>query len=150
MLPSGSYQVEVDLPSGMSTWQLNRGEKITVTIGGEGVSGCRTDVFARPDGRISGLVVDDAGRGVAGFVTIKPVDPKEAEAASRRGGLPGFDTEDGNFTLWLLPPGTYRLVFHPKVNGQVDFRIPPAWSDVVNVAFGQHIENFRFRVPTKF
>jgi hypothetical protein len=148
-LPADAYRVEVDLPSGMSTWQRNKGETLTVRIGAEGFSGCRTDLFARPDGRIAGLVVDDTGKGVAGFVTIKPADPKEAEAASRRGGLPGYTTEDGTFTLWLLPPGRYRLLFRPKIGGNVDFRIPAAWSDTVDVGFGQHIENFRFKVSLR-
>ncbi|MEK6279699.1 MAG: carboxypeptidase-like regulatory domain-containing protein [Acidobacteriota bacterium] len=140
--------MEVDLPAGMSSWQRNGGETITVKIGMEGLSGCRTDLFARPDGRISGWVVDDTGSGLGGFVTIKPADAKEAEAASRRGGLPGYTTEDGSFTLWLLPPGRYRLSFHPKVDGRVNLGVPTVWSEVVELGFGQQIENFRFEVST--
>lgn len=147
-LPSDTYRVEVDLPAGMSTWQRNKGETITVKIGTAGSAGCRTDVFARPDGRISGRVVDDTGSGLAGFVTIRPADPKEAEAAFRRGGLPGYTTEDGNFSLWLLPPGRYRLLFRPKIDGQVNFRVSPAWSAIVDVGLGQHVDNFRFKVST--
>jgi hypothetical protein len=82
-LPADTYQVKVDLPSGMSTWQRNQGKTMTIQIGAEGLSGCRTDEFARPDGSISGQVVDDAGVGLPGFVTIQPADPKEAEAAIR-------------------------------------------------------------------
>lgn len=147
-LPSDTYRVEVDVPAGMSTWQRNRGETVTVQIDTERLAGCRTDLFARPDGLISGRVVDDTGQGVAGFVTIQPADPKEAEAASRRGGLPGYTTEDGNFTLWLLPPGRYRLRFHPKIDGGVNFRVPASWSDNVDLGFGQHIQNFQFKVST--
>src|SRR6266550_3127015 len=147
-LPGDTYRVEVDLPTGMSTWQRNSGETITVEIGTEGLSGCRADVFARPDGRIAGRVVDDTGSGLSGFVTIRPADAKEAEAASRRGGLPGYTTEDGVFTLPLLPPGRYRLLFRPKIDGNVNFRVPAVWSDVVDVGFGQHIEDFRFKVST--
>ncbi len=147
-LPSDTYQVEVDLPSGMSTWQRNRGDKTTVQVGTKGLSGCRVDLFARANGRISGMIVDDAGTGVPGFVMIKPADPKEAEAASRRGGLPGYTTEDGNFTLELLPPGRYRLSFNPKIDGQVNLRVPPVWSDVIELGFGQQIENFHFNVST--
>ncbi|MEP6719627.1 MAG: hypothetical protein ABJB21_10810 [bacterium] len=147
-LPSDTYRLEVDLPAGMSTWQRNRGDTITVQIGNEGSSGCRTDLFARPDGRISGWVVDDTGSGLAGFVTIKPADPKEAEAASRRGGLPGYTTEDGSFTLSLLPPGRYRLLFHPKIDGNVNLGVPAALSDIVDLSFGQHLEDFRFKLAT--
>ena len=148
LLPADTYRVEVDLPAGMSTWQRDRGEKTTVQIGTEGLSGCRTDLFARPDGRISGWVVDDTGTGLAGFITIKPADPNEAEAASRRGGLPGYTTEDGSFTLSILPPGRYRLLFHPKIDGNVSFRVPAALSDIVELGFGEHIEDFRFKVAT--
>jgi len=147
-LPPDTYRVEVNLPAGMSTWQRNRGERITVQVGAEGSSGCRSDLFARPDGQVSGWVVDDNGNGLAGFVSIKPADPKEAEAASRRGGLPGYTTEDGSFTLPLLPPGQYRLRFQPKIDGKVHLGVPPAWSDIVDLGFGQHIENFRFKVST--
>lgn len=69
-LPSDTYRVEVDLPVGMSTWQRNRGETITVGIDNEELAGCRTDLNARPDGLISGRVVDDAGSGVAGYVRV--------------------------------------------------------------------------------
>jgi len=48
-------------------------------------------------------VVDAHGNGLRGFVTIKPADPIEAEAAMQRGGLPGDDTEDGSFSLPQLP-----------------------------------------------
>jgi hypothetical protein len=147
-LPADTYRVEADLPDGMSTWQRNRGEKITVEIGAEGSSGCRTDLFARPNGQISGWVVDDSGTGLPGFVSVTLADPKEAEAASRRGGLPGYTTEDGSFTLPLLPPGRYRLLFHPKIDGKIHFGVPPAWSDVIDLGFGQHIEDFRFKVAT--
>lgn len=145
-LPSDTYRVEIDLPAGMSTWQRNRGDKVSIQIGAEGVFGCRTDLFARPDGQISGWVVDDTGNGLAGFVSITPADVKEAEAANRRGGLPGYTTEDGSFKLSLLPPGRYRLRFQPKIDAQINLGAPPAWSDIVDLGFGQHIEDFRFQV----
>lgn len=146
-LPSDTYRVEVDLPAGMTTWQRNKGETITIRIVNEELTGCSMDLNARPDGLISGRVVDEAGSGVAGYVTIHPTDPKEAEVAGRRGGLPSYITEDGNFTLWLLPPGRYRLRFHPKVYSNADSGLPASWSDNLDLGFGQHIENFRFKVP---
>jgi hypothetical protein len=146
-LPPDTYRLEIDLPTGLSTSQRNSGKQLIVRVGpGEDAFGCRADVFARPDGRISGIVVDAGGRNVAGFVTIKPADPKEAEAASRRGGLPGFTTEDGKFSLWQIPPGRYRLLFYPKINGQLSF-VRAFQSDVIDLTFGQNIESFRFEVP---
>ena len=145
-LPSDTYRMEVDLPTGTSTWQRNMGKLLTVQID-ENAVGCRADVFARPDGRISGEVLDAVGRRVAGFVTVRPADPKEAELASRRGGLPGYEMDDGTFRLWQLPPTRYVLLFYPKIAGQVRFNRGPALSEVIDVDFGQHIENFQFRVP---
>ncbi len=95
-LPPDTYRLEVDLPTGLSTWQPNMGKPFMIEVG-EGAKGCRADLFALPDGRVSGVVIDAADRRIAGFVTIRPADPKEAEAASRRGGLPGYTTEDGKF-----------------------------------------------------
>lgn len=147
-LPADTYQLKIDLPLGMSTWQRNRGDKMTIKIGAEGLTSCRTDEFARSDGSISGRVVDDGGVGVAGFVTIRHADPKEAEAAIRRGGLPGYEMEDGKFELRLLPPGGYRLFFYPKIDGKVRLDLLAGTSEILEVGFGQHIEKFRFKVST--
>jgi hypothetical protein len=91
--------------------------------------------------------VDEDGNGVAGFVTIEPADEKDAELARRRGGTMGYTTDSGEFELWLLQPSRYRLVFRPKIGGQVDFRVAPVKSEVITVGLGQHIEDFRFKVP---
>jgi hypothetical protein len=147
-LPADTYQVEVDLPTGLSTWQQNTGKPIVLPIGiTEDSRGCALDVFARPDGRVSGVVVDGDGKAVAGFVTIVPADPKEAEAAQQRGGLPGFESADGKFTLWQIPPGRYQLTFYPKVNGQVSFR-NQFRSQTIDLGFGQKIENFQFKISS--
>jgi len=148
-LPADTYRLEVDLPAGLSTWQQNTGKPLMVRVSrGEDAVGCRADLFARPDGRISGVVVDSAGRNAAGFVTIRSADPKEAEAASRRGGLPGYTTDDGRFSLWQIPPGRYQLLFYPKINGQISFVHNGFRSAVIDLGFGQRIEDFQFKVPT--
>jgi hypothetical protein len=145
-LPADTYRVEVDLPTGLSTWQQNTGKPLVLPIGNtEDSRGCALDVFARPDGRVSGVVVDADGKAVAGFVTIVPADPKEALAARQHGGLSGFESSDGKFTLWQIPPGRYQLIFYPKVNGQVSFR-SPFRSPTIDVGFGQQIENFQIKL----
>ena len=100
-LPHNSYRIDEDLPEGLSTWQRNSGQLPTVEVKGRdgNGSGCQVDVFSRPDGQISGTVVDSHGNALQGFVTIEPADSKEAQAARQRGGLPGDDTEDGSFSL---------------------------------------------------
>ena len=91
--------------------------------------------------------MDENGNGVAGFVTTELVDEKEREAARYRGGVMGYTTENGDFELWLLYPTRYRLVFHPKIGGRVDFRVPAVRSDVITIALGQRIDDVRLRVP---
>ncbi|HEU4507585.1 MAG TPA: hypothetical protein VFR78_05050 [Pyrinomonadaceae bacterium] len=142
-LPPDKYTLEVDLPAGLSTWQRNSGKPYTVEIAAN--ANCRADLFARPDGRIAGVVMSANGKGLAGFVTIRPADPKEAEVANQRGGLPGYTTEDGRFTLGLLPPGQYRLQFYPKVGDKITFA-NVTYSGVVEIGFGQHIEDYRFTI----
>lgn len=137
------YTIEVDLPSGLSTWQRNTGKSYTVEIKED--ANCRADLFARPDGRIAGVVMNAKGKRLAGFVTIRPAEAKEAEAANRRGGLPGYTTEDGTFKLWQLPPGQYRLLFYPKTGDKISFA-NVTYSDVIEIGFGQHVEDFRFTI----
>jgi hypothetical protein len=140
--------MEVDLPAGLSTWERNMGKPFTVLVGqAESAAACRADLFARPDGRISGVVVNAAGRPIAGFVIIEPADPREAKAAGRRGGLPGYTTNDGSFSLWQIPPGQYQLLFYPKIDGKTSFADGASRSRVIDLGFGQHIENFSFKVP---
>jgi SdrD B-like domain len=149
-LPADTYRIEVDPPAGMSTWQLNKGETYKVEVGAQGVSGCPASVSFSADGRIKGRVVDEDGNGVAGFVILEPADEKEAEVARWRGGIMGYTTDNGEFELWLLHPSRYRLIFRPKIGDQVNFRVTPAKSEVITVGMGQHIENFRFSVPSRW
>jgi hypothetical protein len=144
------------LPAGLSTWQRNNGQLPTIEVNdkdGKG-SGCQVDVFSRPDGQISGTVVDAHGNGVRGFVTIEPVDPIEAHAAMQRGGLPGDDTDDGSFSLPQIPPGRYRLIFYAKIRTGVSFEQPFYWppasdtskAPAIELGFGQHLDHVRFEV----
>jgi hypothetical protein len=157
-LPGDTYRIEQDLPPGLSTWQSNTGKPVTVKVehaDGAG-AGCQVDVFARPDGEISGIVINAAGVGVPGFVTVEPVDRKQAEVAMKRGGLPGCDTDDGRFSLSQLAPGRYRLVFRPTIKGAVDFQHTFYWPSRTNISnsaaielgFGEHIDNVRFEVSS--
>jgi len=155
-LPRNMYRIEHDLPVGLSTWQSKTGKPLTVDIydkTGTG-AGCQVDVFSRPDGQISGQVVNVSGKGVPGFVTLQPTDPREAQVAIRRGGLPGCDTDDGNFSLPQLAPGRYKLVFHPKIGNNISFRYTFYWPPVsdtsnspgIELGFGQHVDDLRFEV----
>lgn len=145
-LPPGKYRIQVELPAGLSLWQQNADKPFTIEIK-EGAN-CPLNLFARPDGRIAGNVVNANGKGLAGFVTIKPEDPKEAEAANRRGGLPGYTTQDGAFRLLQLSPGRYRLLFYPKVGDRIIFA-NVTYSRVIEIGFGQHLEDFQFTIAPR-
>jgi hypothetical protein len=150
-LPLGQYQIEEELPKGL--------EKRPVSIDlspAPPAIGCRFDVFARPDGRISGMVIDTrTGRPLTGFVTLEPAGQQEPLAARKRGGLPGDDAQDGSgtFSLEHLPPGRYRLTFVPKIGGILRVKVKYYWPSAstasdggIDVALGQHVENVRFEV----
>ena len=154
-LPPDTYRLEQDLPAGF-TLAGNRPEPLKIEPSDKQVPGfaCNLDVYAKPDGQISGIVVDLAGRGVPGFLTLEPADPKEAKAAFQRGGLPGDETADGKFSLPQLPPGRYRLIFSPKtargVNLQRKFYWPASGtvnSGAIEITLGQHVNNVRFEIP---
>ena len=145
-LPPDKYTMEVDLPAGLSTWERNTGKSHKIEIKDD--ANCRADLFARPDGRIAGIVLNEKGKALAGFVTIRPADPKEAEVANRRGGLSGYTTQDGTFRLWQLPPGRYRLLFYPKVGDRIMFG-NLTYSDVIEIGFGQRVEDFRFVIAPR-
>ena len=60
---------------------------------------------------------------------LHTVDEKEADAAKWHGGTMGDTTETGEFELWLLRPSQYRLVFRRKIDGHVNFGVPPVKSE---------------------
>jgi hypothetical protein len=147
LLPVGFYTIEPNLPSGFARPARPLAAEVSSSE-----FACRVDNFARPDGRIEGIVVDGAGRALAGFVTIQPADPTEAALAQRQGGLPGYETgPDGKFSLPQLFPGRYRLLFHPRTGATMNFRATFYWpSDpggAFELAFGQHIDAVLFKAP---
>jgi hypothetical protein len=155
-LPPDTYNLEETLPSGLALAQGAAPQPFVIAAAEKQVSnfGCLVNVFVRLDCQISGIVVDLAGRGVPGFLTLDPADPKGAAAARQRGGLPGDETEDGNFRLPQLPSGRYRLIFIPKIGGHVNFSRKFYWpprnaanSGAIEIRPGQHIDDVRFEVP---
>lgn len=146
-LPADTYRLEIDLPPGLSQWPQSVGELLTLRLRPEdSLTGCRADLFARPDGQISGQVVDEAARPLDGFVTIGPASAQVSEAYPTRGGIQSYTTQNGKFILKLLPPGRYVLVFYPKRGGEINFRHKYT-SNVVDLGFGQHIVNFTLKCP---
>ena len=78
-LPPDSYRIEQDLPAGLSalTDGADKSFAVDLTVkDGTGI-GCRAFIGARPEGQMSGTVVDSQGRSVAGFAEKKPLDPNQ-------------------------------------------------------------------------
>ena len=155
-LPPDTYNLEETLPPGFALAQGAAPQPIVITAGDKQASnfGCLVNVSVGPDGQISGTVVDATGTRVPGFVTLEPADPKEAAAARQRGGLPGDETENGNFKLPQLPPGRYRLIFSPKIGSRVNLRQKFYWppsnaanSGAIEISLGQHVDDVRFEIP---
>lgn len=155
-LPPDTYNLEEALPPGFTLAQGAAPPPFLISPADKQVSsfGCLVNIFVRPDCQISGIVVDSTGTRQPGFVTLVPVDPKEALAARQRGGLPGDETEDGKFLLPQLPPGRYRLIFSPKIGGHINlqrkFYWPPgnpANLGAIEIGLGQHIDDVRFEIP---
>jgi len=155
-LPPDTYHLEQDLPAGLAIAHGTEPKPFVIEPDDKRDSsfGCRVDIYVRPDGQISGIVVDATGNGVPGFLTLVPTDPEEAKAAFQRGGLPGDETADGKFSLPQLPPGRYRLVFSPKIGSRVNLQQKFYWpasnaanSGAIEISLGQHVDNVRFEIP---
>ncbi len=145
-IPDSEYAIEEDLLPGLH----KDPEPVVVDLRYRKHNlGCRVDSLPKPDGRISGRVTNAAGRGVSGFITLEPLDPAEASLAHQRGGLPGQDTSDGRFSLELLPPGTYRLLFNPKHGSRILFEQTIIWPNNgsgLKLEFGQHSDGLKFQL----
>lgn len=146
-IPLSEYSIQEELPPG-----LRREDKQVVDLRyARNHLGCRVSSFPKPDGRIAGRITDAGDAGVAGFITVEPSDPEEASQARERGGLPGDETNDGRFSLDWLPPGTYRLIFHPKHGNRIDFQQtivwPPRGLSGLSLGLGQHVDDVKFQVP---
>lgn len=146
-LPADTYRVEQDLPGGLTTSAGRTGRPVTVEVilDAKG-AGCELNALARPDGQISGRIVDRNGNPIDGFITVEPAEATEREAAQRHGGLPGDDTKDGKFMLSQIPPGKYWLVFRLKTDFRHAYYWPRADSPI-DLGFGQHLDGVRVEPP---
>jgi hypothetical protein len=149
-LPPAEYRMEVDVPVNLSLPQQNPGKPFMVRVSeNANLTGCRVDLVALPDGRISGKVVNLKGKGLTGFVALKPIGPTEVDPVYSGRGFPGSPTEKGAFTLWQVPPGKYRLLFYPNVGGRIILTNETSYSNVIEIGFGQHINNVHFIVSPR-
>jgi len=65
------------------------------------------------DGLIRGTVLGRDGQPASGMITAQYTGPETLPA-----GPFGGQVKDGGFEILRLPPGRYRLMFHPIVAGR--------------------------------
>ncbi|HEU0251536.1 MAG TPA: carboxypeptidase regulatory-like domain-containing protein, partial [Pyrinomonadaceae bacterium] len=151
-LPPGKFKVTVQLPEKFTVGQPER----EVTISDRG---CASVVFyIDENGRISGTVVDEAGRLIP-RIMVSLVDP----ASNPREVFGIFDRTDeqGRFTLSSIPAGryliavnfnrspdpkdptnSYRPTFYPGVAEQ-------ASAEVITLSVGEKLSELEVRVPLR-
>jgi hypothetical protein len=96
------------------------------------------------DGRISGSIVSRDGQPASGTITALYAGPEPAQ-------LFGTQVKDGRFEIVRLPPGRYRLMFHPTVGNRpagpaVYYPGTPAQdaAALIEVGEGAHVEGLLF------
>lgn len=145
-IPAAEYSIEPDPPAG---YHHGFGQEVDFRGAPERL-GCRIDWRAEPDGRISGRVSDTTGVAVPGFIMVERAEPDKAIGVLRWRGLQGQDTNDGQFSLELLAPGEYRLVFHPRDGQRINLGRTsyfPSSDSGLELTLGQHVDNVKFEIP---
>jgi hypothetical protein len=76
-LPPETYRIDQDLPVGLRALSEGADKVLTVDLTDQNATriGCRTDIRARPEKEISGMVADPHGR--SGFMASQPLDANE-------------------------------------------------------------------------
>jgi hypothetical protein len=117
-VPPGEYQVTADVAEG---WYATAGVSKAEVLD---TRGCvQSDVFVRPDGRVSGRVVDADGRAVQGLL----IDLAQERQFQRPEVSPYFRLRtDGNgrFEFTRLPPGRYYLGSNLQQNPREALPVP--------------------------
>ena len=149
-LPSGTYEVNFVLPEGYL------GDSSRVAVADKTCA--QVDEYPKPDGEISGRVLDENGKPVTNVSVNLRCDSKLRESSE----MPFCDfagtDENGHYAFRGLPPGTYvlgvNIAFGP------DYREPfaPTYysncqsadcAQPISLSFGQHFTNGNIQLPAK-
>jgi hypothetical protein len=100
------------------------------------------------DGRITGTVLGREGQPASGMITAQYAGPETLPA-----GPFGGQVKDGRFEILSLPPGQYRLMFLPIVEGRpagpavyYSGTQTPNAADLIEVGEGTHVDGLRFTI----
>lgn len=100
-IPPGSYEIRAALPNHLSDPSEHKVEVFD--------RGCaEEDLYIRPDGRISGKVVDSEGRPASGM-KIELISAEPPEEYVYRFGLWANADKEGRYEFKQVPPGRYLL-----------------------------------------
>ena len=103
-LPPGTYRVSADIRR--TDWY--RDEEFTWTPGDE-YACAEVNFLETPDGRVSGVIVDDDDQPIGeAFIYLRPADQFAVETR-HEGGLGQSADGNGRFLFADLPPGKYHI-----------------------------------------
>ena len=148
-VPPGKYILAAEAPSGY--------EPVVRQLDVNDPQGCGpSDIALRPDGRVSGRVVDSRGDPVGGL----PLDLVVADERDLPGGsykrVSAWTASDGTFEFRLVPRGEYVLGFNALRSHDGRLTLPRAFypgvvdakvAGTINVGTGERVQLQNFVVP---
>jgi hypothetical protein len=156
-LRPGRYSVSIDAPKGLKV-------KFPIVTGSQSVPGDDAAVVLARDGgasvgfalqadtRLSGRILDAEGAPITGMCfALQPVEGRGDKDAQS-----GCSTEDGVFTMAMMPPGKYLLVARDDVlldrlRSSSTLYYPGVrdreWASVVSIEAGSYLEHLEIRLP---
>lgn len=143
-LPAGRYRLSVEAPPGRRAFWGGSAEHPGASPG----TSCAMNFDVVWDGLISGTVVGRDSKPVSGLITAEYTGPETLPA-----GPYGGEVKDGRFEILRLPPGHYRLVFTPTIEGQPagptvyypGTQIQSA-ATLIDVGDGAHVDGLQFSI----
>jgi len=149
-LPAGSYEIRAALPDHLRDTAEHKVKVVD--------RGCaEEDLVIRPDGRISGKIVDCEGRPAAGMkMELISADPPEENV--HRFGLWAHADQEGRYEFELVPPGRYLLGINVDWAPTRGNPYPPTYypgvadsseAQVVVMDEGTRMEGFDINLPPK-
>jgi hypothetical protein len=135
----GRYQLSVAAPPGrLALWR--GGAEYPSTDAG---MRCAMNFEVFWDGRISGTIIGRDGQPASGTITALYAGPEPAQ-------LFGALVKDGRFEILRLPPGRYRLMFHPAIANRPAVYYPGTQvqdaAALIEVGEGAHVERLMFTI----
>jgi hypothetical protein len=111
---------------------------------------CHQDITVLPAGSISGLILDESGKPVPGFVSVRSLDDPKKSRFANWGGSSDLKP-DGTFTVHFLPEGSYQIQFMSRTDLMNPWFYPGTHAEAnaktIFVQNGQHLRDLLFVLP---